>query len=96
MSLNERKTKNGIKRILKKFPQYKRIDDIDDADLAVIYDADDINRFNILILNPSNKEEIKNNDNEKLTFFYLKHRNDRNRRQIIINDVDKKHFMLQG
>ena len=74
MSLNERKTKNGIKRILKKFPQYKRIDDIDDADLAVIYDADDINRFNILILNPSNKEEIKNNDNEKLTFFYLKHK----------------------
>ena len=38
MSLNERKTKNGIKRILKKFPQYKRIDEIDNADLAVIYD----------------------------------------------------------
>ena len=96
MSLNERKTKNGIKRILKKFPHYKRIDEIDNADLAVIYDEDDINRFQILILNSTNKEEIKNNDNEKITFFYLKHRNDRNRRQIIINDVDKKHFMLQG
>ena len=96
MSLNERRTKNGIKRILKKFPQYKRIDEIDNADLAVIYDEDDKNRFQILILNRDNKEEIKNNDNEKLTFFYLKHRNDRNRRQIIINDVDKKHFMLQG
>ena len=96
MSLNERKTKNGIKRILKKFPQYKRIDEIDDADLAIIYDADDINRFNVLMLNPANKEQLKNNDNEKITLFYLKHRNDRNRRQIILNDVDKKHFMLQG
>ena len=96
MSLNERKTKNGIKRILKKFPQYKRVYNIDNADLAVIYDVDDINRFSILILNSFNKEEIKNNTNEKLTFFYLRHRNDRNRRQIVFNDVDKKHFMLQG
>ena len=94
MSLNERKTKNGIKRLLKRFPQYKRVDDIDDADLAVIYYDDDINRFQVLILNPINKEQLKNNDNEKTTLFYLRHRNDRNRRQIIINDVDKKHFML--
>ena len=96
MSLNERKTKNGIKRILKRFPQYKRVDEIGDADLAVIYDADDINRFQVLILNPTNKEQLKNITNEKITLFYLRHRNDRNRRQIIINDVDKKHFMLQG
>ena len=96
MSLNERKTKNGIKRILKRFPQYKRVDDIDDADLAVIYYDDDINRFQVLILNPINKEQLKNNDNEKTTLFYLRHRNDRNRKQIIVNDVDKKHFMLQG
>ena len=96
MSLNKRRTKNGIKRILKRFPQYKRVDDIDDADLAVIYHDDDINRFQVLILNLINKEQLKNNDNEKTTLFYLRHRNDRNRRQIIINDVDKKHFMLQG
>ena len=92
----ERVKKNGIKRILKKFPQYKRIDKIDNADLVVIYDANEIEKFSVLILNPSNKEEIKNNDNEKLTFFYLKHKNDRNRRQNIINDVNRKHFMLHG
>ena len=96
MPLNERRMKNGIKRLLKRFPQYKRVDDIDDADLAVIYYDDDINRFLLLILNPINKEQLKNNDNEKTTLFYLRHRNDRNRRQIIINDVDKNHFMLQG
>ena len=94
MSLNERKIKNGIKRILKRFPQYKRVDDIDDADLVVIYRDDDINRFHIVILNSINKEELKNNDNEKTTLLYLRHKNDRNRRQNIINDVDKKHFMV--
>ena len=95
MSLSERKTKNGIKRFLKKFHQYKRIDNIDDADLAVIYDADDINKFQVLILNPDEREKIKNDNNEKLTLVYLRHKNDRNRRQVIINDVDKNHFMLQ-
>ena len=94
MSLNERKIKNGIKRILKRFPQYKRVDDIDDADLVVIYRDDDINRFHVVILNSINKEKLKNNDNEKTTLLYLRHKNDRNRRQNIINDVDKKHFMV--
>ena len=95
MSLNERKIKNGIKRILKRFPQYKRVDDIDDADLVVIYHNDNINIFQVLILNLINKEKLKNNDDEKITLFYLKNKNDRNRRQIIINDVNKKHFMVQ-
>ena len=94
--MDERIRKNSIKRILKNFPQYKIVDNIDNADLAVIYDADDMEKFNVLILNPINKNEIKNNNNEKLTFFYLRHKNERNRRQIVINDVDKKHFMLHG
>ena len=81
--------------MLKGFPQYKRVDDMDDADLVVIYREDDINRFHVVILNPIKKEELKNNDNEKTTLLYLRHRNDRNRRQNVINDVDKKHFMPQ-
>ena len=48
----QRKIKNGIKRMLKGFPQYKRVDDMDDADLVVIYREDDINRFHVVILNP--------------------------------------------
>ena len=94
--MDERIRKNSIKRILKNFPQYKLIDNIDNADLVVIYDVDDMEKFKVLILNPLNKNEIKNNNNEKLTFFYLRHKNERNRRRIVINDVDKKHFMLHG
>ena len=96
MSLKERKIKNGIKRVLKKFPQYKIVKDIDDADLAFIYSDEDLNKFNIVAINPSVKEHLKNNNDEKITVYYLKHKNDRNKKQIINNDVGKNHFMLQG
>ena len=94
--MDERIRKNSIKRILKNFPQYKLVDNIDNADLAVIYDTDNMEKFSILILTPNNRNEIKTNNNEKLTFFFLRHKNERNRRQIVINNVDKKHFMLHG
>ena len=96
MSVSEKRTKNGIKRIFKKFPQYKRVVDIDDADLAIIYHADDTEKFKILIINSSNREDLRNETNEKIIIFYLKHKNQRNRKQLIINDVDRNHFMLQG
>ena len=46
---NEKRIKNSIKRILKKFPQYKVVDNIDNADLAVLYDVNDTERFTMLI-----------------------------------------------
>ena len=94
--MEERIRKNSIKRILKNFPQYKLVYNIDNADLAVIYNTDEMEKFNILILNPDNRNEIKNNSNEKLTFSFLRHKNERDRRQIIINNVGKKHFMLHN
>ena len=89
--MEERIRKNSIKRILKNFPQYKLVDNIDNADLAIIYNTDVMEKFNT-----DNRNEIKNNSNEKLTFFFLRHKNERNRRQIVINNVDKKHFMLHN
>ena len=94
--MDERIRKNSIKRILKNFPQYKLVDNIDNADLAVIYNTDEKEKFNILILNPDNRNQIKTNSNEKLTFFFLRHKNERDRRQIVINNVGKKHFMLHN
>ena len=95
MSLSERKEKNSIKRVQKRFPQYKLVKDIDNADLAFIFCYDDLNKFNVVNINPSVKEYLKNNNDEKTTVFYLKHKNDRNRRQIVNNDVGKNHFMVQ-
>ena len=95
MSAEEKITKNSIKRFLKKFPQYKRIDNIDDADLAIIHHVDDIERFQVSIINSSNRENLRNETSEKLKIFYLKHKNQRNKKQLIINDVGKNHFLIE-
>ena len=95
MSLSERKEKNFIKRVQKRFPQYKLVKDIDNADLALIFCYNNLNKFNVVNVNPSFKEYLKNHNDKKTTVFYLKHKNDRNRRQIIHNDLDKNRFMAQ-
>ena len=92
---NEKRIKNSIKRILKKFPQYKVVDNIDNADLAVLYDVNDTERFTMLVLNSNNKEKLRNEISEELKIFYLKHKNPRDRRQLISNDIDRNHFVLQ-
>ena len=96
MSVNEKRIKNGLKRILKRFPQYKRVDDIDDADLAIIYHVDDNEKFQVAIIDFYIKKYIRNETNEKIKTFYLKHKNQRNRKQLVINDVVRNHFMLEG
>ena len=94
--MEERMRRNSIKRILKNFPQYKLVDNIDNADLSVIYNSDEKEKFKVLVLDSDNRNQIKNNGNEKLTFFFLRHKNERDRRQIVINNVGKKHFMLHN
>ena len=96
MSVSEKRIKNSLKRILKKFPQYKSVDDIDNADLAVIYNVVDTEKFQILAINSHNKEKLRNETREEVKIFYLKHKNQRNRKQLVNNDVDRNHFMLQG
>ena len=91
MSDYEKRTKNGIKRILKKFPQYKRVDNIDNADLAIVFTAD-TDKFYIITIGPDNKERLRN----EVKIFYLKHKNPRNRERLVGSDISKHHFMLNG
>ena len=91
MSVIEKRIENGIKRILKNFPQYKRVDDIDNADLAIVFTAD-TDHFYVITIGPDNKERLNNEPK----IFYLKHKNPRNRRRLVGNDVGRHHFMLNG
>ena len=91
MSVYERRLKNGIKKILKKFPQYERVENIDDADIAIIFTAD-TDHFYVITIGVDNKERLKKLVNLKV--FYLKHTNPRNRRQLIANDISRRHFMI--
>ena len=91
MSVFEKRIGNGIKRILKNFPQYKRVDNIDDADLAVVFTAD-TDKFYVITIGPDNKERLRSEPK----IFCLKHKNPRNRRRLVDNDISKHHFMLNG
>ena len=95
MSIEEKRTKNGLKRFIKRFPQYKSVNDIDDADIAMIFTIENTEKFVILEITSSNKEDLKNVTEENIKIFYLKHKNPRNKKQLIINDIDRNHFKLQ-
>ena len=92
MSIEERRSKNAFKKVLKRFPQYKHVDNIDNADLAIFTDDAVVDHFYIVLINPNNKEILRTNPK----IFYLKHKNPRNRRQLVGNDVGMHHFMLNG
>ena len=95
MSINEKRTKNGLKRFLKRFPQYKSVDNIDDADVAMIYLVVNTEKFIVLEINSSAKEKLKNITEESLRIFYLKHKNPRNKKQIIGNDINRKYYKAE-
>ena len=94
MTTNERRVKNNIKKILKKFPQYKVVDNIDNADLMVIYDVNDTERFRMVVLDYNDKEKLRNGEPEELKIFYLKHKNPRNTRQLVNGNIGRNHFVL--
>ena len=92
MSKEEGRIKNNLKRFLKRFPQYKTADNIDDADIALLFSIENVEKFMILALTSSNKEDIRNTTDEGIQILYLKHKNPRNKKQLIANNIDKKHF----
>ena len=93
--MEEKRIKNSIKRIKKKFPQYKFVDNMDDGDIVVTYFINDTDKFGVSILNSSIKDQIINETDENIIHYYLRHKNQRNKKQLIIGDVEKNHFMLQ-
>ena len=95
MSNEEKRTKNSLKRFIRRFPQYKSVNDIDDADIAMIFTIENTEKFMVLEITSSNKEDLKNVADEKLKIFFLKHKNPRNKKQLIVNDIDRNHFKIQ-
>ena len=92
MSIEERRRKNVFKKVLKRFPQYKCVDNIDNADIAIFSEDAVVDSFYIVLIRPGNKEILRNEPK----VFHLKHKNPRNRRQLVANDVALHHFMKNG
>ena len=93
--LTDRKINNGIKRVLKQFPQYKRVDSIDQGDIAVILDKKDMEYFTVAYIDSDIKEMITNNRYPFNIVVFLKHKTCRNTKQAVLADITKKKFLKQ-
>ena len=89
----ERKINNGLKRILKNFPQYKLVDNIDEGEIVLIFNKNYIEHFSVILLDDEVKEEVKNNFDSNYAIFFIKPKNRRNSRLQAHADIDKRRFM---
>ena len=92
MPVDEKRAKKQIKRFIKRFPQYKSADSIEDADIAVVFSLFDREKFLVLEVEPKNKEKFGNYPEEIFKVCFLKHKNPRDKKQIIDNDICKKYY----
>ena len=92
MPVDEKRVKKQIKKFIKRFPQYKPVDSIEDANIAVVFSLFDRERFLVLEIEPKNKEKFGNYPEELFKVCFLKHTNPRNKKQIIDNDICRKYY----
>ena len=92
MPVDEKRVKNELKKFIKRFPQYESVGSIDDADIAVVFSLFDRERFLVLEVEPKNKEKFGNYPEELFKVCFLKHKNPRNKKQIIDNDICRKYY----
>ena len=92
MPVDEKRVKNELKKFIQRFPQYKSVDNIDDADIAVVFSLFDREKFLVLEVEPTNKERFGNYPEELFKVCFLKHKNPRNKKQIIYNDICRKYY----
>ena len=92
MPVDEKRAKKQIERFIKRFPQYEVIDNIENANIAVVFSLFDREKFLVLEVDPKNKEKFGNYPEEIFKVCFLKHTNPRNKKQIIYNDISKKYY----
>ena len=92
MPVDEKRVKNELKKFIKRFPQYESVGSIDDADIAVVFSLFDRERFLVLEVEPTTKERLGNYPEELFKVCFLKHKNPRNKKQIIDNDICRKYY----
>ena len=92
MPVDEKRVKKQIKKFIKRFPQYKPVDSIEDANIAVVFSLFDRERFLVLEIEPKNKEKFGNYPEETFKVCFLKHTNPRDKKQIIDGDICRKYY----
>ena len=95
LQMIEKRINNAIKRILKLFPQYKLVNNIEQGDVAITFDKKDLEYFTIVHIDSKFKEKVISLTNETEVIIFLKHKNSRNTNNNVISDITKKKFLKQ-
>ena len=95
LQMTEKRINNGIKRVLKQFPQYKLVNNIEQGDVAIIFNKKDTEYFCIVHIDSEFKEIFKNSTSETEVIIFLKHKNIRNTKHNVLSDITKKKFLKQ-
>ena len=89
--LMQNKANNGIKRLLKRFRNYKLVDNINKAHILIVFHKEDVEKFDVVLIDEEVKEEV--NMTYDAYFFYLRHKNNRNAKQLVLADINKIRFI---
>ena len=74
--LKERQIKNRLKRFLKNHKQFKLVDKKEDSDAVIIFNKNDIDRYNFSLTNGENPFNYINPFSQHLLdIYYLKNKN---------------------
>ena len=92
----ERKIKNGLKRVLKSFKQYKLVDTVDEGLLLLLFDKKTAHEFSVILLDDELKKIVKNNLDPNLVVYFLRPKNKHNSRLQVISNLDKGKLVVRN
>ena len=87
-----RRINNSMKRFFKMFKQYREVTTIDQSDIVLIFNKTDIEYFNVFMTNENVKNYFKTNINPNYLFVYIKSKNKRNVKTMVVSNLILKIF----
>ena len=92
----ERKINNALKRVLKRFRQYKLVNTIDEGEILLIFNKKYAHQFSVILIDNDVKEEVKNNTDSNYVIYFIRPKNNHNSRLQALTDIDKLRFLKQN
>ena len=91
--LQERKIKNQLKRLLKRFKQYNLTDNIDEAHLLILFDKEKGHQSIIFLIDDKVKKTVENGLEPYFIPYFLKLKNKRNSRTQALTNIRNSRFI---
>ena len=87
------KINNGVKRVLKRFKNYKLVDTIEEGHILLVFYRDDIEHFDVIRIDDEVKKFVSESIDNNFVLFYLCHKNNRNAERAVLSDITSRRFI---